>query len=71
MRWLSIFAALLATIALARAETPTVEFSGERFTLNFEDQATQEDGTRGDGLAEFTLPGETVEEWSKLFAYHA
>jgi hypothetical protein len=71
MRWLSIFAALVATVALARAETPTVEFGGERFTLNFEDQATLEDGSRGEGLAEFTLPGETVEDWSKLFAYHA
>ncbi|MEO8420924.1 MAG: hypothetical protein ABI457_06995 [Hyphomicrobium sp.] len=71
MRLLSIFAALVATIALARAETPAVEFGGERFTLNFEDQATQEDGSRGDGLAEFTLPGETVEDWSKLFAFHA
>ena len=71
MRWLSMFAALVATVALARAETPTVEFGGERFTLNFEDQATLEDGSRGEGLAEFTLPGETVEDWSKLFAYHA
>jgi hypothetical protein len=71
MRWLSILAALVATVALARADTPTVEFGGEHFTLNFEDQATQEDGSRGDGLAEFTLPGETVEDWSKLFAYHA
>ena len=25
----------------------------------------------GDGVAEFTLPGETVDDWSKLFAYHA
>jgi hypothetical protein len=71
MRWLSILAALVATAALARADTPTVEFGGERFTLNFEDQATLEDGSRGDGLAEFTLLGETVEDWSKLFAYHA
>ena len=31
----------------------------------------QEDGSPGDGLAEFTLPGETVDDWSKLFAFHA
>ncbi len=71
MRLLSIFAALVATVSLARAEVPTVEFGGERYALNFEDQATLEDGRAGEGLAEFTLPGETVEDWTKLFAYHA
>ena len=71
MRLLSIFAALVATVSLARAEVPAVEFGGQRYALNFEDQATLEDGTPGDGLAEFTLPGEKVEDWTKLFAYHA
>src|SRR4029079_19318358 len=71
MRLLSIFAALVATISLARAEVPAIEFGGERYELNFEDQATSEDGAPGEGLAEFTLPGETVEDWTKLFAYHA
>ena len=71
MRLLSVAIAMLAWVSLARAEAPSIEFAGERYTLNFEDQAQQEDGSPGDGLAEFTLPGETVNDWSKLFAYHA
>ena len=71
MRLLPVLAALLAFVSLARAETPTVEFGGEQYTLNFEDQAVLPDGRPGEGLAEFTLAGETVEDWSKLFAYHA
>jgi hypothetical protein len=71
MRLLSIFVALVATLSLARAAVPAIEFGGERYVLNFEDQATLEDGRPGEGLAEFTLPGETVEDWTKLFAYHA
>lgn len=71
MRLLPVLAALLASVSLARAEAPTVEFGGEQYTLNFEDQAVLPDGRPGDGLGEFTLAGETVEDWSKLFAYHA
>jgi hypothetical protein len=71
MRMLPVLVALLASVSLARADTPAVEFDGERYTLNFEDQATEADGQPGDGLAEFTLAGETVDNWSKLFAYHA
>jgi hypothetical protein len=71
MRMLAALAALVAFISLAVAETPTLEFAGEQYTLNFEDQATLPDGRPGDGVAEFTLAGETVEDWSKLFAYHA
>jgi hypothetical protein len=71
MRLLPVLAALLASVVLAWAEAPTVEFGGEQYTLNFEDQAVLPDGSPGDGLAEFTLAGETVEDWSKLFAYHA
>jgi hypothetical protein len=71
MRLLPVAVAMLAWISLAHAEGPTVEFGGEHYTLNFEDQAQQEDGSSGDGLAEFTLPGETVNDWSKLFAFHA
>ena len=71
MRQLRVVIAMLAWVTLAHAEAPTVEFAGDRYTLNFEDQAQQEDGSPGDGLAEFTLPGETVNDWSKLFAYHA
>lgn len=71
MRLLPVAIAVLAWVSLAHAEAPSIEFAGERYTLNFEDQAQQEDGSPGDALAEFTLPGETVNEWSKLFAYHA
>jgi len=71
MRLLPVLAALLASVSLARAEAPTVEFGGEQYTLNFEDQAVLPDGRPGDGLAEFTLASETVEDWSKLVAYHA
>jgi hypothetical protein len=71
MRLLPVAVAMLACVSLAYAETPSIEFAGDRYTLNFEDQAQQEDGSPGEGLAEFTLPGETVNDWSKLFAFHA
>lgn len=71
MRMLPVLIALVATVSLARADsTPPVEFGGERYTVNFQDQATQVNGEPGEGLAEFTLAGETVDNWSKLFAYH-
>ncbi len=71
MRLLSVAIAMLAWVSLAHAEAPSIEFAGQHYTLNFEDQAQQENGAPGDGLAEFTLPGETVNDWSKLFAFHA
>jgi hypothetical protein len=71
MRLLSLFAVLLASVSLARADTPAVVFGDDRFTLAFEDQAMLHDGEAGDGIAEFTLAGETVDDWSKLFAFHA
>ena len=71
MRLLSLLAILLASVSLARADTPSVEFDGEHYTLAFEDQATLPNGEAGDAIAEFTLAGETVNDWSKLFAFHA
>lgn len=69
---LSPVVAILAFVSSAiAAEVPSAEFDGQRYTLNFEDQATLPDGQPGDGIAEFTLPGETVQDWSKLFAFHA
>jgi hypothetical protein len=62
---------LLASISLTRAEPLTVDFGGQHYTLNFEDHAKLPDGRPGDGIAEFTLAGETVDDWTKLFAYHA
>lgn len=71
MRLLPI-AALLASFSLAiAADTASVEFGGERYTLNYEDEATLPNGQPGNGVAEFTLPGETVNDWSKLFAFHS
>jgi hypothetical protein len=71
MRLLPLIAAIVACCSLARADTPSVEFDGQRYTLSFQDMATQPDGSPGDAIAEFTLAGETVEDWSKLFAYYA
>jgi hypothetical protein len=67
-----IVAALLASVsAVIAADVPSVEYNGQRYALAFEDQAQLPDGQPGNGIAEFTLPGETVEDWSKLFAYYA
>lgn len=57
-----------ASIAVA-ADTPTVDFGGQSYALNYEDQATLPDGQPGNGIAEFTLPDETVADWSKLFSF--
>ncbi|MCZ7595538.1 MAG: hypothetical protein M5U16_12045 [Hyphomicrobium sp.] len=71
MRLLPLIVALLACFSLARADTPSVVFDDGRYALSFEDQATLPDGEPGDGIAEFTLAGESVDNWSKLFAFHA
>jgi hypothetical protein len=71
MRLLLTILAVLASISIARADTPSVVFDDEHYTLSFEDRAMLSDGRSGDAIAEFTLPGETVDNWSKLFAYHA
>lgn len=71
MRAAIMFFILLTSVSMARAEPLTVDFGGQHYTLNFEDQAKLPDGRPGDGIAEFTLPGETVDNWTKLFAYHA
>lgn len=71
MRCLSILALCALATSVVAAEAPTVEFDDQRYTLNFADQATLANGQSGDGIAEFTLAGETVQDWSKLFAFHA
>jgi len=74
MRTLSLIIAVIvsaAAVSTAHAAPPAVEFEGQRYTLGFEDHTTLEDGQMGDAIAEFTLPGETVEDWSKLFAFYA
>jgi hypothetical protein len=61
---------LLVSMASVRAEDQTVEFAGETYHLDYQDRAKHPDGSSGDGVAEFTLEGETVNDWTKLFAYH-
>jgi hypothetical protein len=69
MRALLTAVCLLASVALSRAEAPVVDFGGQRYYLAYEDQAKLPSGEPGDGIAEFTLEGETVDNWTKLFAY--
>ena len=75
MRVLPLILALIVSSSMAapiaHAASPVVEFEDQRYTLSFEDHTTLEDGQMGDAIAEFTLPGETVEDWSKLFAFYA
>ncbi len=61
---------LLAAAALARTETPAVEFDGQRYFLAYQNEAKLPAGQPGNGLAEFTLEGESAKDWTKLFAFH-
>jgi hypothetical protein len=61
---------LVAAAALARADTPSVEFDGQRYRLDYQNEAKLPNGRSGNGLAEFTLEGEDVDDWTKLFAFH-
>jgi hypothetical protein len=58
------------SMASVRAEDQSVEFAGETYHFDYHDRAKHPDSSSGDGVAEFTLEGETVNDWSKLFAYH-
>ena len=71
MRTLLVSLCLLTSVALARAQTPSVEFDGQVFYLAYEDETGLPKGPPGNGLAEFTLEGETLDNWSKMFAFHA
>ena len=64
-------ALLLASVTCGLAETPIIDFSGQTYHLGYQGRAKLPNGRLGDGVAEFTLPGETVDDWSKLFAFHA
>ena len=64
-------ALLLASVTCGLAETPIIDFSGQTYHLGHQDRAKLPNGRLGDGVAEFTLPGETVDDWTKLFAFHA
>jgi hypothetical protein len=61
---------LLAATTRVSADTPSVEFDGQRYRLDYQNEAKLPDGQPGNGLAEFTLEGESGNDWSKLFAFH-
>jgi hypothetical protein len=71
MRALAPILALLHLAAPACAEDPANDFYGEEYRLGFQDQARREDGRPGNAVAEFTRTGETVNDWTKLFAYYS
>ncbi len=71
MRRILTLLCLLAAVSVARADAPTASFGGQSYHLDYQDAARLPDGQPGNGLAEFTLAGETVQDWSKLFAYYA
>jgi hypothetical protein len=69
--WMRAALGLVLFLVLAGARAaPSVDFAGESYHLDYYDRAKHPDGSAGDGVAEFTLPGETVNDWTKLFAYH-
>ncbi|MFA5898457.1 MAG: hypothetical protein WC829_05030 [Hyphomicrobium sp.] len=68
---IAILVAWTSLAAAAAADAPPISFDGQDYSLNYEDQATLPDGQPGDGIAEFTLPGETVQDWSKLFSFYS
>ncbi len=70
MRRILTLLCLLAMTAAARADAPDVTFGGQSYHLDYHDQARLEDGQPGNGIAEFTLGGETVQSWTKLFSYY-
>jgi hypothetical protein len=70
MRALLLSLFLVAALAPARAEPMTFDFGGERYTVDYQAQVQEPDGTAGQGIAEFTLKGENVDNWTKLIGYH-
>lgn len=70
MRTPLIALCLVAASLMARAEDATVEFDGQSYRLDYQGAAQQPSGRQGNSLAEFTLQGETVNDWTKLFAFY-
>ena len=70
MRTPLIALCLFAATVLARAETRTVEFDGQRYHLEYQNAGQAAERAAGRRLAEFTLQGETVNDWTKLFAFY-
>ena len=61
----------LASVSCGLAEVPMIDFGGQKYHLDYQDRAKLPNGGFGNGVAEFTLPGETVNDWTKLFAFHS
>ncbi len=61
---------LLAVAQPTRADTSAVEFDGQRYLLEYQKAPKSAEGQPGNGLAEFTLEGESAKDWTKLFAFH-
>jgi hypothetical protein len=70
MRALLLSLFLAAALVPARAEPMTFDFGGERYRVDYQAQVQQSNGEAGQGIAEFTLKGETVDNWTKLIGYH-
>ena len=70
MRALLLSLFLVAALVPANAEPMAFDFGGERYTVDYQARVKQPDGTAGQGIAEFTLKGETVDNWTKLIGYH-
>jgi hypothetical protein len=63
---------LIACACWAQAgDEQTIDFAGETYHLAYQDEAQQENAAITEALAEFTLQGQTVNDWTKLFAFHA
>ena len=70
MRALLLSLWLVAALLPARADPLPFDFGGERYTVDYQAQVKEPDGTAGQGIAEFTLKGENVDNWTKLIGYH-
>ncbi len=70
MRTPLIALCLVAATMLARADDTTVAFDGQSYRLDYQHDTRQPNGRPGDSLAEFTLQGETVNDWTKIFAFY-
>ena len=63
---------LFACACWAQAgDEQTIDFAGETYHLAYQDEAQRENATITEALAELTLQGQTVNDWTKLFAFHA
>lgn len=69
MRMIAALIFLLAAPAFLLADVPDVEFGGQSYHPGPEYEGDAAGGS-GFSAVEFTLDGETVDDWTKLFAFH-